>query len=156
MVDETDRWWERDDALLVALDAALHPDDQPPPGFMQAARAAYAWHNIDAELAALAYDSAVDVAELATMRSEAAPLRALTYEATELTFELEVMADGLAGQLVPAGAGDLQLQLVNGRATDVHTDRNGYFRIRPTPSQPFRLRCRLGDGRVVSTDLISL
>jgi hypothetical protein len=155
---KADRWWEDEDLLLAALDKALHPAEAVPDSFVHAAYACYTWHAIDGELAALAYDSAVDMTELAHIRSaaESAPLRALTYEASDFTFELEVTPDGLAGQLIPAQAAELQLQLTDGRTTGIETGKNGYFRIRPAPTQPFRLRCRLPDGRTVSTDIITL
>jgi len=149
-------WWDDEDLLLAALDKALHPAEDVPASFVQAAYACYTWHAIDGELAALAYDSAADIAELSRTRSESAPLRALTYEAANLTFELEVTPDGLAGQLIPQQAGELQIQLTDGHTTEIEIGRNGYFRIRPTPTVPFRLRCRLNDGRIISTDIITL
>jgi len=157
MADQaTGQWWKDDDPLLAALDRAMHPAVDVPASFLQAAHNCYAWHLIEAELAALAYDSAVDTTELALTRAESATLRALTFEATNVTFELEIMPDGLAGQLIPPRAGQLQLQSSSGETIDIDTNPDGYFRIRPTPSTPFRLRCLLSNGRVVSTDLIPL
>lgn len=157
MVDQaTGRWWDDDEALLAALDRALKPTVEVPASFIQAAHSCFSWRSIDAELAALAYDSAVDTVQLATTRAESAALRALTYEAVSLTFELEVMPDGLAGQLIPARCGQLQMQLVSGGITDVQTDDNGYFRIRPVPKESFRLRCCVASDRIISTDLITL
>jgi hypothetical protein len=157
MADQkADQWWNDDDLLLAALHKALHPTEDVPASFIQAAYSCYAWHGIETELAALAYDSASDITELTNTRSESAVLRALTYEAADLTFELEVTPDGLAGQLIPVQAGELQLQLTDGRTTIIRAGANGYFKIRPTPNIPFRLRCRLCDGRIVSTDLITL
>jgi hypothetical protein len=157
MADQrADQWWNDEDLLLAALDKALHPVEDVPASFVQAAYSCYTWRRIDTELAALAYDSAADMTELINTRAEPAVLRALTYEAANLTFELEVTPDGLAGQLIPVQAGELQLQLTDGRTTLIKAGENGYFKIRPTPNMPFRLRCRLCDGRIVSTDLITL
>jgi hypothetical protein len=153
----TDQWWNDDDLLLAALDRAMHPTVDVSTSFVQAAHSCYALRDLDAELAALAYDSEVDTAQLAAVRgAESATLRALTFEATDLMFELEVMPDGLAGQLIPPQSDTLQLVPTSGESIDVHTDRNGYFRIRPAPVGSFRLRCRLSNGRVVSTALITL
>jgi hypothetical protein len=157
MVDQTTSpWWNDDDQLLAALDRAVHPAEEVPASFLQAGHSCYAWHLIEAELAALAYDSAVDTSELALTRAESAALRALTFEASNVTFELEIMPDGLAGQLVPPQAGPLQLVSNSGETTDIQTNADGYFRIRPIPTTPFRLRCLLTNGRVVSTDQITL
>lgn len=156
MVDQaTDQWWNDEGLLLAALDKALRPSVDVPASFIQTALSCFSWQSIDAELAELAYDSAADTTRLLATRAESATLRALTFEATDLTFELELMPDGWAGQLVPPECDWLQMQLINGEITEVSTDRNGYFRIRPLPSMPFRLRCRLSDGRVVSTDPIN-
>jgi len=156
-VDQTtDQWWNDEELLLAALDRALRPNVDVPTSFGRTAESCFSWHSIDAELAALAYDSAADSTQETAVRAESASLRALTFEATEMTFELEVMPDGLAGQLVPPQAGELQMQLINGETIEVRADDNGYFRIRPLPRMPFRLRFRLRDGRVVSTDRISL
>lgn len=149
-------WWHDDDALLTALEGALHPHEPVPDNITNTALASYAWHQIDAELAALAYDSAADDSELTRTRTESAELRALTFEATDVTFELEVRPDGLAGQLVTAHRSELELQLGDGRTTAVRVNDHGYFQISPAPTGPFRLRCRLPDDRVVSTVLITL
>lgn len=154
--DPTGHWWHDDDTLLATLGRALHPDDDVPENVIRTAIASYSWHHIDTELAALSYDSASDRAELTRTRTESAVLRALTFEASDLTIELEVRPDGLAGQLVGAEASELVLQLSDGQTTTVSVSQHGYFRISPPPAMPFRLRCRLSDNRVISTVLITL
>jgi len=151
-------WWDDDESLLAALDRALHPAVDVPASFLQKAHDCYTSY-LEAELAALAYDSAADSAELAILRApEEAALRTLTFEATSVTFELEVMPDGLAGQLIliPPLAGRLQLLSNKGEVIDIPTIVDGYFRIRPTPGSPFRLRCQLDNGHFVFTDPITL
>ncbi len=49
-----------DEALLAALRQALAARQAVPPEFVEAGKSAFAWHNIDAELAQLTYDSARD------------------------------------------------------------------------------------------------
>lgn len=151
----TDYWWDDEELLLGALDKALYPAENVPDDFIAAATACYTWHDVDAELAVLAYDSAADPVVQVT-RAESPLLRTFTFEATDVTFELEATPDGLAGQLVPTGAGQLELQLRDGSTTAVPTGANGYFRIRPAPGTSFRLRCHRDDGRVVATGLIVL
>jgi hypothetical protein len=145
-----------DEALMAALNRALHPDVKVPERFLEMADSCYTWRLIDAELATLAYDSAEDIEADATTRSESAPLRALTFEASDLTFELDLMPEGLAGQLIPAQAGELEIQFLDGRTTSVQANSFGYFLISPIPKIPFRLRCQCSDGRIVSTSTIPL
>lgn len=149
-------WWDDDDALLAALEGALHPAELLPDTVTRTALACYTWHDIDAELATLTYDSALDDSELTKTRAEAAILRALTFEANDVTFELEARPDGLAGLLVAPRGSELELQLSKGGTVTVSTNRHGYFKVSPCPTEPFRLRCLLPDHRTVSTALITL
>lgn len=156
MVDHTaDPWWNDDDALLAALTDALHPEPVPD-DVMRTAVAGYAWHDVDAELAALTYDSVADDSALTRTRAESAILRALTFETGDVTFELEARPDGLAGLLVAPDGSELELQPSKGETTAVDVNRYGYFTIAPIPDTPFRLRCRLPDRRIVSTVLITV
>jgi hypothetical protein len=151
-----DPWWNDDDALLAALEQALHPTETVPDYITRTARACYAWHQIDSELATLTYDSTSDESELTRTRSASAVLRTLSFEAGELTLELELRPDGVAGQIITTQGRELELQLGNGQTTAVNLTQHGYFKISPAPRGPFRLRCRLADNRVVSTVLITL
>src|SRR5271169_3310951 len=94
-----------DEELFALLQQALRSRQAVPPEFVVAAKNAFAWHNIDAELAQLTYDSAVGAgvgpSAVAGTRSEAASIRALTFASSQLTIELEVTADSLLGQVVP-------------------------------------------------------
>jgi hypothetical protein len=54
----TGAWWDDDDALLSAVRVALATHDDVPASFVEMGKASFAWHDIDAELAALSYDSA--------------------------------------------------------------------------------------------------
>ena len=64
-------FWD-DERLFDAMKETLTARQSVPPEFIQAGKNAYAWHNIDAELAQLTYDSARDHAAAASMRSEPA------------------------------------------------------------------------------------
>ena len=101
--------WD-DEQLLDALKASLRARQSVPPEFVQAGRNAYAWHHIDAELAQLTYDSAGDRGAVASMRSESASLRALTFTSAHLTIELEIAADCVHGQVIPTQPGAVQIQ----------------------------------------------
>jgi hypothetical protein len=75
--------WD-DEQLLAALRQAQRERQCIPPWFTAAGESAYAWHNIDAELAQLTYDSSNDqdlegVTRSAGTRSEPASIHTLTF-----------------------------------------------------------------------------
>ena len=131
-----------DEELLVVLRQALAERQAVPPEFVAAAKNAFAWHNIDAELAELTYDSSRDAEPAPATRAETASIRALTFTSAHLTIELEVTHDSLLGQIVPAQAGTIKVQLRDGAETTVPADRIGRFTIRPIPAGEFRLHCK--------------
>jgi hypothetical protein len=147
--------WD-DEALLAALREALRAREAVPPEFVEAARNAFAWHNIDAELAQLTYDSSRDAEYELSLRAEAASIRALTFTSAHLTIELEVTRDSLLGQIIPAQAGVITVQPQDGAETEYPADEIGCFSIRPVPAGPFRLRCRAVAGIDALTGWISL
>lgn len=151
-------WWTDDEGLLGALDDALRSARDVPDRFVDAGKASYAWHGIDAELARLTYDSAAiePAGAFATTRAEEASLRAMTYAADDLVIELEVTDDALLGQLVPPQTGVVELRSSDGTTSTVPVDEVGWFIFRPTPAGTFRLSCRPADGRSVTTDWITL
>ena len=133
-----------DEELLAALREALAEREAVPPEFVEAAKNAFAWHNIDidAELAELTYDSSRDAEIAPATRAETASIRALTFTSAHLTLELEVTHDSLLGQIVPAQAGTIKVQLRDSTETTVPADRIGRFTIRPIPAGEFRLHCK--------------
>jgi hypothetical protein len=147
--------WD-DEALLAALRQALRARQAVPAEFVEAAKNAFAWHNIDAELAQLTYDSTRDADLVPSMRTEAASIRALTFTSAHLTIELEVTPDSLLGQIVPTQAATIKVQSRAGLETAVSADEIGCFMIRPIPPVPFRLHCRTGAGIDVLTGWITL
>jgi hypothetical protein len=152
----TSQWWADDDGLFAALGSALKTAQDMPRDFVDAGKAAFAWHNIDAELAALTYDSAHQKEALATTRAEQAPLRALTFASADWTIELEITDDALCGQIVPPEPGRVELRMVGGEVVTATIDEVGYFVIRPIPSGSFRLHCQLSGGANVLTGWIDL
>lgn len=154
----TGQWWNDDELLLDALDTALRTAREVPRHFIEVGQASYTWHGIDAELAALTYDSA-DIAFADAMlatRAEPAPLRAMTFATADLTIELEVTNDALLGQLVPPQPGEIELRLRGGAARAAHVDEVGWFSFHPPPAGGFRLEYRSPGGRTVATDWITL
>jgi hypothetical protein len=144
-----------DEQLLAALGEALRARREVPEWFVETGKNAYAWHNIDAELAQLTYDSLVDRERAAAVRSEAASIRALTFTSTRVSIELEVAESSLIGQIIPPRAGTLEVHTTAG-VTSSPVDEIGCFVVDPIPSSPFRLRCRTEDGADVLTGWITL
>jgi len=135
--------WD-DEELLAVLREALRARQAVPPEFVEAAKNAFAWHNIDAELAQLTYDSSRDSEHAPSTRAEAASIRALTFTSAQVTIELEVTEDSLLGQIVPAQRGMIKIQPRDGAETEFPADEIGCFLICPIPSGPFRLHCQTG------------
>ena len=92
--------WADDDQLMAALAGAFRAERDVPRAFIEAAKAAFTWHSIDAELAALTFDSDTG-AMAAAVRSEEADPRLVTFTATDLIIELEIGHDEIIGQIVP-------------------------------------------------------
>ena len=147
--------WD-DDELLDALREALRAREAVPDEFIEAGKSAFAWHNIDAELAQLTYDSSRDAEYELSMRAEDASIRALTFTSAHLTIELEVSEDSVLGQVVPAQCGMIEIQGREGPTATTEADEVGCFLIRPIPDSPFRLRFRTADGSDILTGSITL
>jgi hypothetical protein len=147
--------WD-DDQLLAALREALEADEAVPPEFIEVGKNAYAWHNIDAELAQLTYDSIREPDAALSVRAEAASIRALTFTSAHLTIELEVSEDSVLGQVIPAQSGVIEIQGREGTTATTEADKVGCFLIRPIPDSPFRLRFHTADGSDILTGSITL
>jgi hypothetical protein len=145
-----------DGELLAVLQQAVAERQAVPLEFVEAARNAFAWHNIDAELAALTYDSSRDAEHAPSTRAETASIRALTFTSAHLTIELEVTHDSLLGQIVPAQPGTIKVQLRDGAETTVLADKIGRFTIRPMPTGTFRLHCRTSADADALTSWITM
>ncbi len=144
-----------DEELLAALGEAIRAREAVPGWFVETGKNAYAWHNIDADLAQLTYDSSRDREAVAVVRSEAASIRALTFTSARLSIELEVTGDSLVGQIIPPRAGTLEVHTTAG-VTSSPVDEIGCFAVAPIPTSPFRLRCRTEDAADVLTGWITL
>jgi len=146
--------WD-DEQLLEALREAMRARQAVPSWFVATGKNAYAWHNIDAELAQLTYDSQADEERLAFVRSETASIRALAFTSAHLSLELEVGNDTLFVQVMPPQAGILETHTKAGLTTSP-TDESGYFAVEPIPDSPFRLRFHTTGGTDVVTGWITL
>lgn len=137
-----------DDQLLAALGEATRHAGEPTATMAAAAEAAFSWRTIDAELAALTYDSLADEAVL--VRDAGATSRQLVFEGEGLGVELEHTPDGLVGQLVPPVAGTVTLLGPAGELASVEADDLGLFRFEGPRRGPVRLRCVTGTDDILT------
>jgi hypothetical protein len=144
-----------DDELLELLREAMQSARGVPVAFVEAGKAAYAWRTIDAELAALTYDSSWETAEVAATRSESAALRALSFASDEWTIEIELVPDTVLGQLDPPAAGTVSARGHEGELATAQIDDLGFFALRPVPAVPYRLICTTTTGSTILTGWIS-
>jgi hypothetical protein len=147
--------WD-DEQLLAELRKAMRERQAVPREFVSAAKSAFAWRDIDAELAQLTYDSGHDSDPIASTRSEAASIRALTFTSVHLSIELEVTQDCLLGQIVPPQSATIETQARAGGTSVTPADEVGLFCVEPLPAGTFRLRCQTADGTDVVTGWVTL
>ncbi len=119
-----------------------------PDQVLAAAKGSLTWRTIDAELAALAFDSLTD--DLAGVRSEGGD-RQLTFRTPGLEIEVLVRAGrSLIGQLVPPQPAVVELLSAESSfRSDVSGD--GVFGFDDIPPGPLSLRCALADGDTTVT-----
>jgi hypothetical protein len=140
-----------DDELLAELAGAVRAADEVPESFVRAGKTAFAWYDVDSELAQLVADSAQAGLGAPGVRSSGAALRTLAFSGGGLTIEVDVHPDALRGQLAPAQAGIVQLRGSSGEALrDIPIDEDGWFVIVPVPVGPFRLSVTAGETTVLT------
>ncbi len=145
-----------DDVLLAGLRRIAAQADPPPASLHDTARGAFAWRDVDRQLAELVYDSTEDDMALAGLRSDTAPWL-LTFEA-EIIVEVEVVRTGasrrLVGQIVPPQEARIEVRHAGG-VSDVAADAIGRFACDGVARGPVSLRCRVG-GRIIDTDWVAI
>ncbi len=144
-----------DRRLLAEVRNVLTEVDPVPDTVLNSARAALTWLTIDAELAALAEDSAL---ETAGTRS-AGLTRSVTFESDAGLLSFEVSEDGDVRQIV--GQADRPADLTvrhNGDPITAATDELGRFRIDGVLAGPVSLHCVFRDtpGNPIVTSWIVL
>lgn len=141
-----------DDELLAALGAAVAEADDVDERRRRAARAAFTWRTVDAELAELLHDSALDAG--AAVRSggsddEAEP-RSLSFGSGGLALEVEYDGTDVVGQVVPPAEASLHLHQPDGGEVVVEVDAAGFFRVPDVATGPTRFVARFADRTLTS------
>lgn len=142
--------WTDDDALMRDLSAALRVpevDEQ----ILAAARGAFAWRTVDAdlELIGLLHDSDL-LDEVAVRDSATEAPRTLAFHGDHLGVEIELHEAGIEGQLIPARPGTVTLVTPAGPHASVSADSVGCFSLPASPGGPVRLECATDEGRFVT------
>jgi hypothetical protein len=128
-------------------DLARHRD--PVPGEVVDAVTALAgqlppWRSVDDELAALVYDSELDLQSVAGVRAGRGSRRRLRFEAPELALEVEVSPSRprqLVCQVMPPQPAALEVLTADGRLPE-EIDDLGSFHVPRLAPGPVSLRCR--------------
>ena len=144
------------DPTFATLRNVIDRADPVPAAVVDAARAAYIWRTIDAELAELTADSAMAPAGV---RSSSAP-RLLTFEGIGFEVEVEVAQTGstrhLSGQLVPIGPAQITVRWSDG-TQGTTADDLGRFAVDGVPAGSESLAIvRQGADQPIVTSWISI
>lgn len=142
--------------LLRELRDVVDKADPIPDHVLAAAKAAFIWHAIDAELAELVNDSLV--AGAAVRATDAA--RLLTFEGPDVEVEVEVAETGatrrLTGQLVPAGSARVTVRWAGGEVA-ADADEFGRFTAVGVPAASVRIEVRrAADAPPIVTSWVSI
>jgi hypothetical protein len=150
---------DSDDDLIERLRRIASQADPVPAALLGAARAAFGMRDLDARVAELVRDSAID-APATSLRGDGP--RLLSFEAGRAVIECEVTVRGrqrdVIGQLIGEMADELEAQVPGNPAAalTVSVSEQGVFTVRGLPAGPFRLRCRLSDGATLVTSWASV
>jgi hypothetical protein len=148
---------QRDDELEQRLRSLAGEADAPPAFVLEAARAALSMRDLDAELAELVADSAVDDPTVLT-RAVTADVRMLSFECGDVAVELDVETDPLSrlvrlSGLAVGAVGAMTLVRAEERVTlDLADD--GRFVLDSVAPGPLRLEFTTPDGRRVTTSWV--
>ena len=141
-----------DDELLAQLRRIAAAADPVPELVIQAARSAFGLRDLDARLAELVRDSAIDLPATAVRGGDR---RMLSFEVGDVAVECEIterdLRRDILGQLVGGLAAGIDAEVAGTQRVTVPVDERGRFSVRDLPAGPVRLRCRLADGTTVVT-----
>jgi len=156
VLDEPD-----DTELEEELRRVVTQVDSVPAVLVEAAVGAFTWRTVDADLAELVFDSLVDHDHAALVRGTQQG-RMLSFQASNLTIELELTGTGpsrrLIGQLMPPQRGSVDIRHARNVIT-VEADDLGRFGADVQQAGPISIRFRpdpaIGQAPVV-TDWVTI
>lgn len=143
----SDDWHEE---IMMAIDAAFDADLAPvPQRLTDAARAAFGWRRIDADLAELLFDSAHD--ELAGVRGTVTERRSLQFGAHGAVVRVHLTTDSLVVMLEPSMVVTCRVATgaSPGAVSEHMTDEDGELVV-PAPELPVRIEVDLPSGTIVT------
>lgn len=136
-----------DMALLDELRRVIDTVEGVPSDSTEVARAALGWRSLDAELAELIHDSAVDESQL-LVRGDHDGLRVLSFANDEVRIDVEFSNGQLVGQVDPPEAAIIELYRGDSEpVASASTDEFGAFTVSEVGSGPLAIVCRAADGR---------
>jgi len=134
-----------DEALVAELRDLFAHADPVPPLVTEMAKASLAWRRLDAELAELLSDSALEEGSLTGARGRGGGgVRSVSFRANSATIDLEIHFDGrdrtLLGQIAPPGSARIDIQTAErSTVTAVRSDDLGRFRAQLSAGGLIRL-----------------
>ena len=136
---------ETQEHVAEALRSLFARIDPVPASVTESGKASYAWRRIDAELAELLADSAIDAESLALARGGGAPVRSVSFGIGRLTIDLEIQVDQpkrtIRGQLSPPSSAHIEIHRADHRPPITSdADSLGRFSARLPEGGPIRLR----------------
>jgi hypothetical protein len=151
-----------DNVLVTRLHDMFSVHDAPPAAVIGLAQQLFSLRSLDAELATLVADSAVDgLAVEVRGGTGVGGTRLLTFETAELAIELEVSGTGrtrrVVGQLVPDGPATVEARQPSApSALLAEADERGRFEFEGLAPEPLSLTWRRPGSRAVTTQWIGL
>jgi hypothetical protein len=140
-----------DERLMAELRGFFAEVDPVPPLVIETAKASLGWRRLDADLAELLSDSALEEAAFALARGGEAPARSVTFSSADLTIDIEVHVDDqgrtLLGALSPPAAARIEIETMADEPLFAKADRLGRFRARLPAGGTIRIRILDGEGR---------
>jgi hypothetical protein len=138
---------EHDERILDDLRQLAREVDPVPDDVTAYAKAALGWRRIDAELAELLSDSALESEALAGTRGGVARARVVSFRASDLELDVEIRQTDagivLLGQLAPGGPATIEVQRDDrSTAATLEADRLGRFRAELSEGGRIRMLVR--------------
>jgi hypothetical protein len=144
-----------DEVLIRRLRRIAAEADPVPDSLYVAARAAFALRDLDARVAQLVRDSAMDQPLIAVRAPRDSDARMLSFETGETVIECEISVRAgtrdISGQLTGGTAASMAAEVAGQPPVRADVGAHGFFAVRGLPPGPLRLKCQLADGATIAT-----